>query len=64
MSTDIPLIMLPGMAADDRLLEGLRSSIPSLRVPAWIEAKGNESLSEYANSLARTVSSLWEWPVA
>jgi hypothetical protein len=34
---DVPLILLSGMAADERLFEPQRLSFPHPRVPAWVE---------------------------
>jgi pimeloyl-ACP methyl ester carboxylesterase len=55
MTEGTPLILLSGMAADERLFEPQRSAFPNLRVPAWIEPLPGESLRGYAVRLARRV---------
>src|ERR1700722_13749272 len=52
---DPPIIMLPGMAADDRLFRHLRPSLPGLVTPAWIEPRRREPLPAYAGRLARCI---------
>jgi len=37
MSADLPIILLSGMAADERLFEPQLEEFPTLRVPAWID---------------------------
>ena len=53
--TKTPLILLPGMGADSRMFAPLRTSIPQLVTPDWIEPEWNESLAEYAHRLAQSV---------
>jgi pimeloyl-ACP methyl ester carboxylesterase len=50
------LILLPGTGADHRLFEPQQEAFPDLAVPAWIEAKKQEGLPEYAARLAGTVA--------
>lgn len=52
---DAPLILLPGMGADARMFAPLRSALPQLVTPAWIEPKRGESLVSYARRLAKDV---------
>jgi pimeloyl-ACP methyl ester carboxylesterase len=55
VSDGIPLILLSGMAADERLFEPQLACFPNLRVPAWIDPGPSESLPGYAARLARLV---------
>jgi pimeloyl-ACP methyl ester carboxylesterase len=55
MPEDIPLILLPGMAGDDRVFAPQRAAFPDMLVPAWIEPLPQESLGSYARRLARRV---------
>jgi pimeloyl-ACP methyl ester carboxylesterase len=48
-----PLILLSGMGADERLFRYQKATFPNLIVPSWIEPNTNESLSDYAERLAR-----------
>ena len=50
-----PLILLPGMGADARMFALLRSGLPQLVTPNWIEPDRNEPLAVYARRLARAV---------
>src|SRR5262245_55843221 len=52
---NVPLILLSGMAADERLFEPQRVAFPDLRVPAWIDPLPGESLRGYAARLARRI---------
>jgi pimeloyl-ACP methyl ester carboxylesterase len=51
----IPLILLSGMGADERLFAPQREAFPQLIVPRWIAPESNESLSKYAARLARQI---------
>jgi pimeloyl-ACP methyl ester carboxylesterase len=51
----LPIVLLPGLAADERLFERQRAHFPNLRVPDWIEPLADESLPGYAARLARVV---------
>jgi pimeloyl-ACP methyl ester carboxylesterase len=53
--TELPLILLPGMAADARLFEQQLAQFPTLRVPSWIDPLPGESLRAYAARFARVV---------
>lgn len=53
--TDAPLILLPGMGADARMFAPLRTALPQLVTPNWIEPERNEPLSVYARRLAQMV---------
>jgi pimeloyl-ACP methyl ester carboxylesterase len=53
---DIPIIMLSGMAADERLFESQLSAFPNLRVQRWIDPRPGESLQQYAARLALLVN--------
>lgn len=55
MSANLPMILLPGMAADERLFGAQLDRFPNLRVPAWIDPRPRESLRAYAGRLARAV---------
>ena len=50
-----PIILLSGMAADDRLFRLQRDALPGLITPAWIEPCARESLVAYARRMARCV---------
>ncbi len=56
MSEGVPILLLPGMAADERLFESQRAQFGNLRVPAWIDPLPNESLRAYAIRLAQAVN--------
>jgi hypothetical protein len=51
----VPIILLSGMAADERLFGPQRAAFPSLRVPPWIPPLPGESLRKYAARLAPRV---------
>lgn len=55
MSDSIPILLLPGMAADERLFESQLARFSHLKVPVWIEPFPRESLQAYAARLARVV---------
>lgn len=46
------LILLPGLGADERLLEPQRAVFPDLIVPRWLTPKHRESLPAYAERMA------------
>ena len=52
----LPLILLPGMADDDRLFRHLRHALPELMTPSWIDPRGREPLPAYAARLARHIN--------
>ena len=55
MSDEAKLIMLPGMAADERLFEPQRRAFPGLIVPPWIDPEPDESLVSYARRTASQI---------
>ena len=55
MDTDIPIILLSGMASDERLFEPQLDAFPNLRVQPWIAPLSGESLRAYAVRLAPMV---------
>ena len=50
-----PLLLFPGLGADARMFAPLRSAIPQLVTPNWIEPERRESLVSYARRLADTI---------
>jgi pimeloyl-ACP methyl ester carboxylesterase len=46
------VVLLPGMAADERLFEPQRRSFPGLIVPPWLEPEPCEPLASYARRMA------------
>jgi len=52
MLTDIPIIMLSGMAADERLFEPQVALFRNLRVQPWIQPQKDESVQDHAARLA------------
>jgi pimeloyl-ACP methyl ester carboxylesterase len=52
MTEDIPIILLSGMAADERLFSSQLAAFPNLRVQPWIPPLPGESLRAYACRLA------------
>ena len=52
---DAPLILFPGMGADARMFAPLRSALPQLVTPGWIEPERGESLVAYARRLAKAI---------
>jgi pimeloyl-ACP methyl ester carboxylesterase len=63
MSPTFQLILLPGLGADDRLLEPQRAAFPQLIVPPWIPPRKNESLPQYAERMAASVAPLPDVPL-
>jgi pimeloyl-ACP methyl ester carboxylesterase len=55
MPDEMPILLLSGMAADERLFAPQLAAFPNLRVPAWIEPRPREPLRSYAARLARLV---------
>ena len=56
MSDNIPIFLLPGMAADERLFGAQLAEFHDLQVPAWIEPLPKESLQAYAIRLAQAIN--------
>ena len=52
MDEGVPIILLSGMAADERLFEAQVAAFPNLRVQPWVPARAGESLRAYATRLA------------
>ncbi|MCE9560830.1 MAG: alpha/beta hydrolase [Planctomycetes bacterium] len=55
MAHDTAFLLLPGMAAEERLFASQMLAFPNLRVPRWIAPLPNESLRAYAARLASVV---------
>lgn len=55
MPDDLPLILLPGMAADARLFQSQLERFPDLRVPDRQTPRPGESLRSYAARFARAI---------
>jgi pimeloyl-ACP methyl ester carboxylesterase len=51
----IPIILLSGMAADERLFAPQLALFPNLRVQRWIEPYAHESIQQYAARVAKFV---------
>lgn len=51
MGSGFPIILLSGMAADERLFQAQLEAIPNLRIQPWIPAIPGESVGEYAARL-------------
>jgi pimeloyl-ACP methyl ester carboxylesterase len=51
----VPIVLLSGMAADERLFESQLAAFPNLRVQPWIDPLPGESLRAYAARLAPRV---------
>ncbi len=56
MNSAPQLILLPGLGADERLLEPQRRAFPQLIVPPWIPPRTKESLADYAARMAESVT--------
>ena len=53
MSEPLPIVLLSGMAADERLFGPQLDAFPEARVQPWIEPGPRESIRRYAARLAR-----------
>jgi pimeloyl-ACP methyl ester carboxylesterase len=51
-ATELPLILLSGLAADAAVFAPQRLAFPQLIVPPWIKPLSNESISNYAERFA------------
>jgi pimeloyl-ACP methyl ester carboxylesterase len=51
----VPLILLPGMGADGRLFKHQREAFADLVVPPWLVPARRETVSAYAERMARAV---------
>lgn len=47
-SHDLPIILLPGMGADERLFSSQIAAFPNIVIPKWIPPRKHESLRDYA----------------
>ncbi|HVK12819.1 MAG TPA: alpha/beta hydrolase [Gemmataceae bacterium] len=56
MNGAVPVILLSGMAADERLFAPQVDAFPNLRVQPWIAPRPGESIRQYAARLARLVN--------
>ena len=56
MPGSLPLILLSGMGADERVFAPQLAAFPNLRVPKWIEPITGESLARYAARFARHIN--------
>lgn len=54
-TSEMPLILLPGIGTDARLFTLQRMEFPQLVVPEWISPQRGESLEGYAARLAETI---------
>lgn len=52
---DPPLILLPGMGADERLFKHQVDAFPNVVVPPWPRPERGESLADYARRVAASV---------
>ena len=55
MAESVPIILLSGLATDERLFAAQRARFPNLVVPKWIDPLPGETLPGYAARLARIV---------
>lgn len=53
--TNTPLILIPGMGADERLFAPQHEAFPNLIVPKWTTPAPNDSIQSYAKRLALQV---------
>ncbi len=55
VESDVPLVLLSGLAADDRIFIPQKVAFPSLRCPVWLVPEPEESIDAYAKRLAATL---------
>lgn len=55
MPNSVPIVLLSGMAADERLFGPQLAAFPGLRVQPWVEPRPGESLRRYAARLAHLI---------
>jgi pimeloyl-ACP methyl ester carboxylesterase len=55
LKRNLQLVLLPGLGADERLLQPQREAFPDLIVPPWLPPRKTEGLPEYAARLAETL---------
>jgi pimeloyl-ACP methyl ester carboxylesterase len=51
----IPLILLSGAGADERMFEKLKPFLPEMVVPKWLPVRRGESLRNYAHRMAQEI---------
>ncbi len=52
----VRVYLLPGLAADQRLLEPIARLVPEVRLPAWLPPIGRETLDAYAARMALAIA--------
>lgn len=55
MPNSIPLILLSGAGADERMFEKLKPLLPEMIVPKWLPVRRGESLRSYAQRMAEEI---------
>lgn len=55
MAEPLPLILLPGMGADERLFVAQKAALPQLIVPAWLPPEPGDTLASYSRRMAAAV---------
>ncbi|HBO42856.1 MAG TPA: alpha/beta hydrolase [Planctomycetaceae bacterium] len=55
--TTVPLILIPGLAADESIFAPQKSVFPNLTVPRWPAPAAGDTLSSYAERFARAIRS-------
>jgi pimeloyl-ACP methyl ester carboxylesterase len=55
MATSLPLILLSGMGADERLFVAQKAVLPQLTVPAWLPPEPDDTLASYGQRMAAAV---------
>lgn len=55
MVDEVPLILLPGMGADERMFTGIRIELPHVTTPPWIAPVPSETIASYARRFADVI---------
>lgn len=55
MAAALPLILLSGMGADERLFVAQRAALPELIIPVWLPAEPGDTLASYGRRMAAAV---------
>src|SRR5687767_15115116 len=55
MADSLPIILLPGLNGDSRVLAPQARAFPTLRVARWLPPLESESLADYGRRLARAL---------
>lgn len=55
MTAALPLILLPGMGADERLFVAQKGALPQLIVPTWLRPEPGDTLASYGQRMAAAV---------